>query len=639
MPARLLKVLLLLGCLLPGVVSAQELIKDFRVQLKLGHDGMLEVVERITVQAEGDRIQRGIYRDIPVHYRLPGGLLRKTPVDLLSATRDGLPEQVRRETVGAYQRFYLGSPDLRLRHGRYTYELRYRIDPQLLAHEGRDELYWNVTGNDWRFPILQASVRLDLPSGARIGALHAYTGASGERGENYRVVEQGASYLELRTTAPLPPEHGLTLAVDWAAGVVARPGELQQAVRLLHDNLGLVLGILLWLGLLWYYWSTWREIGRDPQRGPHFARFEAPDDLPPASIGYLWHRGLRNGFDEARALAVCFTDWAIRGLLRLEDQAHGGLVLQRGAAALDTARAEEGEWLRHLLAQDAPLALGSRYQPRLADFKVRLVGHLQAQGRQWFARNRRPWVLGLGLALLGCLLAVLPGLEGEDQWGLAIAGLVFALGFGVPTWLVANMGLHSSSWGKRLALWLVAFLFVWPALVGIWMLVHVTALPVALLLAAYVLLVAVFYRWLEAPSVKGQQLLDAAAGYRDYLQLAESEVLARAAAAPAMSIELYERHLPYAMALGVEAQWSARFAAALEAGLIDPSRHEYRPDWYAARERFSSPTAFSTALSSSLVSLSASASTPPTSSSSSSGGSSGGGSSGGGSGGGGGGGW
>jgi uncharacterized membrane protein len=151
--------------------------------------------------------------------------------------------------------------------------------------------------------------------------------------------------------------------------------------------------------------------------------------------------------------------------------------------------------------------------------------------------------------------------------------------------------------------------------------------------------VAVFYRWLEAPSVKGQQLLDAAAGYRDYLQLAESEVLARAAEAPAMSIELYERHLPYAMALGVEAQWSARFAAALEAGLIYPSRHEYRPDWYAARERFSSPTAFSTALSSSLVSLSASASTPPASSSSSSGGSSGGGSSGGGSGGGGGGGW
>ena len=94
-----------------------------------------------------------------------------------------------------------------------------------------------------------------------------------------------------------------------------------------------------------------------------------------------------------------------------------------------------------------------------------------------------------------------------------------------------------------------------------------------LLFIAFLLQLVLFYRWLEAPSVKGQALLDAAAGYRDYLQLAESEVLARAGDAPAMSIELYERHLPYAMALGVEAQWSARFAAALEAGLVDPSLH------------------------------------------------------------------
>ena len=73
--------------------------------------------------------------------------------------------------------------------------------------------------------------------------------------------------------------------------------------------------------------------------------------------------------------------------------------------------------------------------------------------------------------------------------------------------------------------------------------------------------------------------------------------------------------------------------------VVDPSLREYRPDWYQARNSFSSPSTFGSALASSLVSASASASTPPASSSSSSGGSSGGGSSGGGSGGGGGGGW
>ena len=82
-----LKPLLLLCAVLPGVTLAQEVIEDFAVELQVRNDGRLDVTERITVQAEGDKIQRGIYRDIPVTYRLPGGLLRKTPIDLLSATR------------------------------------------------------------------------------------------------------------------------------------------------------------------------------------------------------------------------------------------------------------------------------------------------------------------------------------------------------------------------------------------------------------------------------------------------------------------------------------------------------------------------------------------------------------------------
>lgn len=637
-----LKPLLLLCALLPGVTLAQEVIEDFAVQLLVGKDGRLEVIERITVRAEGDKIQRGIYRDIPVRYSLPGGLLRKTPIDTLSATRDGQPEQVRRESLGAYQRFYLGSPDILPQPGRYVYELRYRIDPQLLQRPSEDELYWNVTGNAWSFPILQASALVQLPEGARIGRVHGYTGASGEQGAGYRVVEQTANALLLETTVVLPPQQGFTLALDWQAGIVERPGVLQRSLRLLFDNVGLTLGALLWLALLVYYVRTWRRVGRDPRKGLHIVRFEAPDDLSPTQVGYLWHRGFRGTFNDARALAICFTDWAIHGLIRLEDRPRGdGFVLQPGRKAAESARVGETEWLRQLfpLENSAPLELGSRYQPRLAEMKVCMVNSLQTVGALWHANNRGAWATGLAIAVPGLLLAVFTGLEGEEQWGLAIAGMVFSLGFGIPSAVVLTLAIRESGYGKRIGLAVVALLFGFPVPIGLWMLLSACSLPVMLLVIGYLLLVGLFYRLLEAPSVKGQQLLDAAAGYRDYLQLAESEVLARAAEAPTMSIELYERHLPYAMALGVEAQWSARFAAALEAGLIDPGQHEYRPDWYDARERFSSPTAFSTALSSSLVSLSASASTPPASSSSSSGGSSGGGSSGGGSGGGGGGGW
>ena len=56
-----LKPLLLLCAVLPGVTLAQEVIEDFAVELQVRNDGRLDVTERITVQAEGDKIQRGIY--------------------------------------------------------------------------------------------------------------------------------------------------------------------------------------------------------------------------------------------------------------------------------------------------------------------------------------------------------------------------------------------------------------------------------------------------------------------------------------------------------------------------------------------------------------------------------------------------
>lgn len=638
-----LKTLLLLCSWLPGLAQAQEVIEDFTVQLRVGSDAMLDVHERITVRAEGEQIKRGIYRDLPVVYRLPGGLLRKTPVASLTATRDGEPESVRSEQVGAYQRFYLGSANHYLAPGRYIYDLHYRVDPQLLQRDGEDELYWNVTGNNWAFPILQAAVQVQLPVGAQIGKVAAYTGASGAQGQDYQVLEQGSDNLTLRTTQPLQPEEGLTLAVDWQAGLVARRSALQQSWQVLFDNAGLVLGGLFWLALLGYYMKTWRRIGRDPRQGVHFVRFEAPQGLSPTQVGYLWHRGFRGTFDEARALSVCFTDWAIHRLIQLQERPRAdGFVLQRGTAELEVARPLEQPWLSLLFPQgkgDKPLELGRKYQSRLAEMKSLMAGQLQTEGRQWYANNRGAWATGLALALPGLLLSVLTGAQGEEQLTLGIAGLVFSLGFGIPCVVVLVMARREAIWGKRIGLGLVALLFGWPVPVGLGMLYYATSWPVLLLVGLYVLTAGGVYRWLEAPSVLGQQLLDALAGYRDYLQLAESDSLARAAEMPTMSIELYEQHLPYAMALSVEEQWSARFAAALEAGLIDPTQHEYQPDWYQARNRFSSPSAFAGSLASSLVSASASASTPPASSSSSGGGSSGGGSSGGGSGGGGGGGW
>jgi uncharacterized membrane protein YgcG len=640
---RVLRLALLSLCLLPLWATADEVIEDFAVTLQVQPDGNLLVTEQITVQAEGEQIKRGIYRDLPVSYSLPLGLLQSSPITLLGVSRDGQPERARVEQNGSWVRYYLGSADHLLQPGRYQYELRYRVERQLLHHATTDELYWNVTGNGWSFPIQQASVEVLLPRGARIGQRAAYTGGWGSQDKAYEVVEQRDDYLRLITTQSLAAYQGLTVAVDWQAGLVTRPGMVERGGALLRDNLGLCLGALLLVGLLLFYLRAWDRVGRDPEKGLIIPLFEAPQGMSAVQAGYLWHRGLQGAYQDARAFSVWLTDMAIRKHLHIEDKPRGGgFTLARGTGE----RADFSEADRELRKRLFPankegiaLEIGSSYEPRLADAVAGLKTQLQKQGKAWFSNNRGIWTWGLVWAIVGCLIMVLAGARSEDDMAAGLAGVVFSVGFGVPSLFVLYMAWHQPSLGKQIGLGLAGLMFIWPVPVGLWKLSDAASVPALLLLCVYVLVVVLFYYLLPAPSVEGRRLLDQLEGYRDYLQLAESDALALAGNAPAMSIALYEKHLPYAMAMGVEDKWSARFSTALANGLIDPAQRDYQPDWYHSRSSFSTPLAMSAALAAGLSSATALASSPPSSSSSGGGGSSGGGSSGGGGGGGGGGGW
>jgi uncharacterized membrane protein len=99
--------------------------------------------------------------------------------------------------------------------------------------------------------------------------------------------------------------------------------------------------------------------------------------------------------------------------------------------------------------------------------------------------------------------------------------------------------------------------------------------------------------------------------------------------APRFTADLYEAYLPYAIALDLENQWTAKLNRAIAAGLIES--HYSHPRWYHTRNYHGSD--FSSALSVSFNSAIASSSVAPGSSSGSSGGSSGGGGGGGGGGG------
>ena len=155
-------------------------------------------------------------------------------------------------------------------------------------------------------------------------------------------------------------------------------------------------------------------------------------------------------------------------------------------------------------------------------------------------------------------------------------------------------------------------------------------------LAVGVLVNFLFYRVLKAPTLTGRRIMDQIEGFKLYLSVAEKERLG-VLHPPDKTPELYEKYLPFALALDVEHQWSEQFADML-AAVREDTNVDYSPNWYSGR--YWSTRGVASSLGNSLSeAISSSASPPGSSSGFSGGGFSGGGFSGGGGGGGGGGGW
>ncbi|MCI0514744.1 DUF2207 domain-containing protein, partial [candidate division KSB1 bacterium] len=141
-----------------------------------------------------------------------------------------------------------------------------------------------------------------------------------------------------------------------------------------------------------------------------------------------------------------------------------------------------------------------------------------------------------------------------------------------------------------------------------------------------------FYHLLKAPTIFGRQIMDQIEGFKLYLEVAEEDRL-NLLHVPERTPELFEKYLPYALALGVENAWSDKFTDVLAEST---QAQTYSPAWYSGTNWSSlGAVGFASSLGTSFSSAISSSSTAPGSSS----GSGGGGSSGGGGGGGGGGGW
>ncbi len=614
-----------------------EAILDYHSDIQVQRDGSMIVTETIQVQAEGNRIKRGIYRDFPTTYKDRFNNRYRVAFDLLSVQRDGHSEPYHTESLSNGIRVYVGASNVFLKNGIYSYSLRYRTNRQLGFFDDHDELYWNVTGNGWEFPIQQASARVTLPPGVPAAQIttEAYTGPQGARGSAYQAAVDYDGSARFTATRALGNREGLTIVVGWPKGHVAEPSREQQIDWFLADNQTALAGFGGCALLLLYYLLVWRAVGRDPETGIIMPLYTPPKNYSPAAMRFI----RRMGYDD-KTFTAAIVNLAVKGYLKIKESSGGIFTLEKSGNQNGKLAMGEGAIASALFGSGAGSVTlkqvnHAKIGKALKVHKRSLKGDYE---KVYFQTNSGYLIAGILLSVMVIAASVLM-LPGEEQQGVALFFTlwltiwtigVFALVLNAyKSWkgIVAGGGSLFSALGGTL----FAIPFVAAEIGALAVLVSEVSLVYPATFLAVLLINFYFYQWLKAPTLAGRKLLDKVEGFRLFLSVAEGEEL-NFRNPPEKTPELFEAYLPYAIALDVEQAWTERFSDVLSRA----GAEEYQPRWYHGHSwNHNNLTGFSSAVGSAMSSAISSSSTAPGSSS----GGGGGGSSGGGGGGGGGGGW
>ena len=643
---RALAAFLLLAASFSGA-QAYERITRFASDVEVQQNGDLLVTETITVEAELRDIRRGILRDFPTTYQLPDGRRVVIGFDVLSVTRDGKVEPFSTESLSNGVRTRIGSANMLLARGPHTYVIKYRTTRQVGFFADYDELYWNVTGTGWTFDIDQVEASITLPNGAKIQSNSFYTGAQGEKGKDARVVGESGNIIVFVTTTRLPARNGLTVAVAWQKGIVAPPNKLKLAWHFVTDNIAQTLSIL-GLALVAFYFSyQWLRYGRDPAPGTIIPVFDPPAGMSAAAMRYVD----REAYFDDKTFTAAIVELGVKGHIQLKEE-KGVTRIEKRDGGKPLYEGEEAV-LRHFFPKKGKtLDLTKANHARVGGAQDALKMHFKRLYDGLFLNNYSRWAWGLFLTFIAVVLSlagILTGFSGRNA-GDTFLGTLLPI---IPL-LLASFALHNGLTARRDNGFLITLGVIFgiiPAAIGLWYVWRnadgiYQIIPTAATFAA-VMVCAFFLEWMEAPTKQGRKLLDHIEGFRDYLGTADEERRLEYLNPPEKTPELFERMLPYAIALDVENSWAKKFAAVLAAAAAAPAAAATGAavsTWYSGNRDWSQdPAGLTSKISNSTspVVVSSSSSSPGSSggSSFSSSGSSGGGSSGGGGGGGGGSGW
>ena len=586
---RNLFITLLFAIIFPTIIfSQEERIYTHHSDIVVDTSGVITITEKIRIYADSDLFKRGITRALPITRTDADGKKIKISYSILEVNKDGKKEPFFSEKEGGFMVLYIGEKNKTLTPGYYNYEIKYETAGQIGFFEEYDELGWNVNGESDR-PVDLVSCEVHLPKNAEIISYRCYTGVYGSTDSDC-TSESESNGVFRASASNLQPNEMMTVYVGFEKGVVNEPVVKETAFsRFLSwlDKMGLwLINLIIIVPLFFYYITTWRKHGKDLPKPIAIPQFTPPNDISPASTGMI--------YDEAFDFSLISTsiiNLAVKGFLRIEEierkvifsfgkKQYKLVKLKDGDSSLPS---EEALVMRDLFAESDEISLGEKYNSKVQTMLISYQMDLQLQHKNTLAEGQNlkfkiiPWVvLILYLVLLFYYVRNVP-LE---------FFVTFAI-FAIPTYVLMafiliiissirkqkQKKLNSISLSLALIVGVIGLFSYYPSY-------QFSSTALAVFIGAPVILIGhMLYSYLIVrPGKKKLQMQADIEGLKMYISLAEEKQM-QFFNPPKVTPEIFEKLLPYAIALKTEKVWGDKFEKTLLQSM--QSVDSYAPVWYS----------------------------------------------------------
>lgn len=604
-----------------------ENIRDYDVEIHVNKDSSMDVIENITVYANGRDIKHGIYRDFPTEYEN-----KRVILDVQEVLCDGEYVRYALESVDRGIRIKIGDADEDVENGIHTYTIKYKTERQLAYYDDYDELYWNVIGSGWNFDIEKCHAKIYFPEGTKFieDKLKTYTGKFGTKGDIANVsyyIWESENSVEFNIYDKLWKQEAFTVSICFEKGAIDEPTLEMKVKWFLEDNcIPVIIFTLLIVLIIWQYF-IWKKHGKDPEANVIIPKYYPPEGLEPAAVRYIEKMG-----NTTNALEATILNLAVKGFLKFSKEGkRANMVIEKIPKENAETELSPNELAVYTKLKDKEtLKYSSSLQSKLSSLKLRISKELKDKyDGKLFIINDKYMVISVVLSMV---IIVISGIVGTiiNKYAAeqCILGMFFAVFCSVFIIMFLEVIKSICKTAKRVGLigkiLLIGFFVVFFGymIIGMTATIVTTVMSNVFMACAGMALILdnyIFMQLVKRYTEEGQVVKEDIEGFKMFINTAKDDDFAD------KTPEMFDKYFPYAYALGLQNKWAEKFESVLsDAG--------YSPNWCDDNmmdHGMFNVVVFTNSFSSSFSSGMSSASTAP----SSSGGSGGGGFSGGGGGG------